>query len=198
MPVVVIVSIRLVNEGLPAAAPQPQSNTQCHNADEHREGHHTAAAPGAGSAGAVAQYARTDACSTESRPPQQADVRRRSDIPLPPDAPRRGGGLLCRSSRWSAFQTRARHPDTSPLVEGQPATMRAATSLISPWDSLWQGPTGREGEPVAMVEYCIRCGRQAPSVDSSAYMFWVATAADDLVYPTASLAKSGRRWTRSP
>jgi hypothetical protein len=34
-----------------------------------------------------------------------------------------------------------------------------------------------------MVEYSIRCGRQAPSVDSSSYIFWVATAADDLVRP---------------
>lgn len=34
-----------------------------------------------------------------------------------------------------------------------------------------------------MVEYCIRCGRQAPTVDSSAYMTWEATAANDLVCP---------------
>jgi DNA-directed RNA polymerase subunit RPC12/RpoP len=34
-----------------------------------------------------------------------------------------------------------------------------------------------------MVETCIRCGRQAPSVDSSAYMTWEVTTADDLVCP---------------
>jgi hypothetical protein len=34
-----------------------------------------------------------------------------------------------------------------------------------------------------MVEYCSRCGRQAPSVDSAAYIFWTVTAADDLVCP---------------
>ena len=34
-----------------------------------------------------------------------------------------------------------------------------------------------------MVEHCIRCGRQAPPVDSSAYLFWQATAEDDLVCP---------------
>jgi len=33
MPVVVILSIRPVSEGLPVADPQPQSNTQCHDAD---------------------------------------------------------------------------------------------------------------------------------------------------------------------
>lgn len=34
-----------------------------------------------------------------------------------------------------------------------------------------------------MVEYYIGCGRQAPSPDSSTYMLWRATAADDLVCP---------------
>jgi hypothetical protein len=38
----------------------------------------------------------------------------------------------------------------------------------SPWDSLSLAATEREGELAVMVEYCIRCGRQAPPVDSSA------------------------------
>jgi hypothetical protein len=60
----------------------------------------------------------------------------------------------------------------------------------SPWDSLSLASTGREGEPAVMVEYCIRCGRQAPPVDSSAYMAWEVTAADDLV--SASTAPTRR------